>query len=102
MGKTVRVSDETYRALDAIRKEKGLKSFNAVISSLLEGKKKLDGGHSREDLPEIPSKCPYCGHPLANGLQEPHILLGGLGIEIYFRACPMCMRPLSEIRWKAL
>ena len=36
VGKTVRVSDETYRALDAIRKEKGLKSFNAVISSLLE------------------------------------------------------------------
>ena len=93
MWKSVRVSGEIYEALDAIRKEKGLKSFNAVIASLLERKM---------EKARAPSKCPHCGHPLGNGLKEPHILLGGLGIEIYFRACPACMKPISELRWKPL
>ena len=93
MWKSVRVSGEIYEALDAIRKEKGLKSFNAVIASLLE---------RRMEKTRAPSRCPHCGHHLGNGLKEPHILLGGLGIEIYFRACPACMKPLSEIRWKPL
>ena len=155
MGKAVKVSDEIYRALDAIRKERGLKSLNAAISTLLEGKvekvrvefpetgekprkrrivikEPVEGGdgHRRllvdikamlfrldqrlnglerrleegnfQGFTEIPSKCPYCGHPLRNMLQEPHIILRDLGIEVYYRACPTCMKPLSDLRWKPL
>jgi len=38
VGKTVRVSNEIYQALDAIRREKGLRSLNAAVNMLLEGK----------------------------------------------------------------
>ena len=38
MGKVIKVTDDVYEALDAIKREKGLRSPNAVIKKLLEGK----------------------------------------------------------------
>ena len=38
MGKVIKVTDDVYKALDAIRREKGLRSPNAAIKKLLEGK----------------------------------------------------------------
>ena len=38
MGKVIKVTDDVYKALDAIKREKGLRSPNAVIKNLLEGK----------------------------------------------------------------
>jgi len=65
-------------------------------------KRLLEGNFRGEGFTEIPSKCPYCGQPLKNMLQEPHIILRDLGIEVYYRACPTCMKPLSNLRWKPL
>ena len=38
MGKVIKVTDDVYEALDAIKREKGLRSANAAIKKLLEGK----------------------------------------------------------------
>ena len=38
MGKVIKVTDDVYKALEAIKREKGLRSPNAVIKKLLEGK----------------------------------------------------------------
>ena len=38
MGKVIKVTDDVYEALEAIKREKGLRSRNAVIKKLLEGK----------------------------------------------------------------
>ena len=154
-GKSIKVTHDVYAALEAIKREKNLRSPNEAIKKLLEGKvekvrvevpeteekprkrrivirEPVEGGdgHRRllvdikamlyrldqrlnglerrleegnfQGFTEIPSKCPYCGHPLRNMLQEPHIILRDLGIEVYYRACPTCMKPLSDLRWKPL
>ena len=38
MGKVIKVTDDVYEALEAIKREKGLRSPNAAIKKLLEGK----------------------------------------------------------------
>jgi len=38
LGKVIKVTDDVYEALDAIKREKGLRSPNAAIKKLLEGK----------------------------------------------------------------
>ena len=156
-GKSIKVTHDVYAALEAIKREKGLRSPNEAIKKLLEGKvekvrvevpeteekprkrrvvirepveggdghrrllvdikamlfrldqrlsgleRRLEEGNFRgEGFTEIPSRCPYCGQPLRNMLQEPHIILTDLGIEVYYRACPTCMKPLSDLRWKPL
>ena len=58
MGKVIKVTDDVYEALDAIKREKGLRSRNAVIKKLLEGKiekvtisdSKLEPKEKHEDM----------------------------------------------------
>jgi len=38
LGRVIKVTDDVYAALDAIRREKGLRSLNAAVNLLLEGK----------------------------------------------------------------
>ena len=49
MGKVIKVTDDVYEALEAIKREKGLRSPNAVIKKLLEGKiEKVTIGEPKE------------------------------------------------------
>jgi len=50
LGRVIKVTDDVYEALDAIRREKGLRSPNAVIKKLLEGK--IDKVTISESKPE--------------------------------------------------
>ena len=146
----IKVTDDVYAALDAIRREKGLRSLNAAVNLLLEGKiekvtvsdskpaepvsrekggsdqsikrqlielramiqKILDltehrGGSQNLQNPENLDKCPYCGlnfrgNRVKAELLTIHIPLPRTGIELLYKACPGCEKPLSEITWKPM
>ena len=153
MGRVIKVTDDVYAALDAIRREKGLRSLNAAISILLEGKiEKVTVSDSKPTEPMISGeksssdqsikkqlielramvqkildltesgklsqnsqnpqnlaieKCPYCGlnfrgNRVKAELLTIHIPLPRTGIELLYKACPGCEKPLSEITWKPM
>ncbi|MEM4497604.1 MAG: hypothetical protein QW692_02120 [Nitrososphaerota archaeon] len=92
----IRVDSETYERLRRLRDERGC-SFSKLLMELLE--------HAEASGNSMPERCPKCGHDLKldSSRGEPHILLGSIGIEIYYDACPKCLWPLEKkLSWKPI
>ena len=52
-------------------------------------------------------KCPYCGQNFRGNLVKMellnvHIPIPRIGIELLYRACPSCEKPLTQITWKPI
>jgi len=148
----LKVSEEVYSILKAIKDSNNAKSFSEAIKLLAEGKVEKvtvsnskptervsgeNGGSDQSikrqlielramvqkilDLTESGKlsqnsqnpqnlaieKCPYCGlnfrgNRVKAELLTVHLPLPRIGIELLYKACPSCEKPLSEITWKPM